>query len=149
MCAVDPMVREPGEPAEGHYDLDADSLYLRIESAGRSGAMRPEKLDELADLVASYEDRELTVVFASSDRWSAARNFDQLNDRLALSRGRHRDGRFAAAALTLTRRGARGHLLASHSNSPRSSVRYRLYGSVSPQVNVGNLIPLLRPDRAV
>lgn len=79
-CAFDPMVREPGEPAEVHYDLEADSLYLRIESAGRSGAMRPEKLDELADLVASYEDRELTVVFASSERWSDARNFKKLLD---------------------------------------------------------------------
>lgn len=79
-CAFDPMVREPGEPAEIHYDLEADSLYLRIESAGRSGTMRPEKLDELADLVTSYEDRELTVVFASSERWSDARNFKKLLD---------------------------------------------------------------------
>src|SRR3569623_1703971 len=78
--AFDPMVREPGEPAEVHYDLEADSLYLRIERAGRSGAMRPEKLAELADLVASYEDRELTVVFASSERWSDARNFKKLLD---------------------------------------------------------------------
>ena len=79
-CAFDPMVREPGEPPEIHYDLEADSLYLRIESAGRSGTIRPEKLDELADLVLSYEDRELTVVFASSERWSDARNFKKLLD---------------------------------------------------------------------
>lgn len=79
-CAFDPMVRDPGEPPEVHFDLEADSLYLRIESAGRAGAMRPEKLDELADLVMSYEDRELTVVFASSERWSDARNFKKLQD---------------------------------------------------------------------
>ncbi|HSN28633.1 MAG TPA: DUF72 domain-containing protein [Kofleriaceae bacterium] len=79
-CAFDPMVRDPGEPPEVHYDLEADSLYLRIESAGRSGTIRPEKLDELADLVMSYEDRELTVVFASPERWSDARNFKKLLD---------------------------------------------------------------------
>jgi uncharacterized protein YecE (DUF72 family) len=79
-CAFDPMVREPGEPPEIHYDLEADSLYLRIEAAGRSGTMRAEKLDELADLVMSYEDRELTVVFASPERWADARNFKKLLD---------------------------------------------------------------------
>ncbi|MBV8761758.1 MAG: DUF72 domain-containing protein [Deltaproteobacteria bacterium] len=77
-CAFDPLVRDPGEPPEIHYDLEADSLYLRIEGAGRTGTLRAEKLDELADLVASYEDRELTVVFASPERWSDARNFKKL-----------------------------------------------------------------------
>jgi uncharacterized protein YecE (DUF72 family) len=79
-CAFDPLVREPGEPAEVHYDLEADSLYLRVEAAGRSGAIRPEKLDELADLVSHYEDRELTVAFASPERWADARNFKKLLD---------------------------------------------------------------------
>ena len=79
-CAFDPMVREPGEPPEVHYDLEADSLYLRIETAGRSGAMRPEKLDELADLVMSYVDRELTVAFATPERWVDARNLKKLLD---------------------------------------------------------------------
>jgi len=79
-CAFDPLVREPGEPPEVHYDLEAESLYLRIESASRAGALRPEKLDELADLVHSYEDRELTVVFASPERWLDARNFKKLLD---------------------------------------------------------------------
>ena len=81
-CAFDPMVREPGEPPEVHHDLEADSLYLRIEAAGRSGTIRPEKLDELADLVSVYreQDRELTVVFASSERWADARNFKKLLD---------------------------------------------------------------------
>jgi uncharacterized protein YecE (DUF72 family) len=79
-CAFDPMVREPGEPPEVHYDLEAESLYLRIETPGRSGPIRAEKLDELADLVTHYEDRELTVVFATPDRWSDARNFKKLLD---------------------------------------------------------------------
>lgn len=79
-CAFDPMVREPGEPPEVHYDLEAASLYLRIEAPGRSGALRPEKLDELADLVMHYEDRELTVAFASPERWQDARNLKKLLD---------------------------------------------------------------------
>lgn len=79
-CAFDPMVREPGEPPEIYYDLEAGSLYLRIEAAGRSGAIRPEKLDELADLVMHYEDRELTIAFASPERWLDARNFKKLLD---------------------------------------------------------------------
>ena len=79
-CAIDPMVREPGEPPEIHHDLEADSLYFRVEGVGRSGAIRSEKLDELADLVMSYEDRELTLVFASPERWADARNFKKLLD---------------------------------------------------------------------
>ena len=79
-CAFDPLVREPGEPPEIHYELEADSLYMRIEGAGRSGAIRSEKLDELADLVTHYEDRELTIAFASPERWSDARNFKKLLD---------------------------------------------------------------------
>jgi hypothetical protein len=78
--AFDPMVRAPGEPPEAHYDLDADSIYLRIESAGRAGALRPEKLDELADLVSHYEGRALTVAFASPHRWQDARNLKKLID---------------------------------------------------------------------
>jgi len=79
-CAFDPLVRDPGEPPEIHHDLEADSLYLRVEGAGRAGAIRSEKLDELADLVTAYEDRELTVAFASPERWSDARNFKKLLD---------------------------------------------------------------------
>jgi uncharacterized protein YecE (DUF72 family) len=79
-CAFDPLVREPGEPPEVHYDLEADSLYLRVSGAGRGGALRPEKLDELADLVSHYEDRELTIAFASPERWLDARNFKKLLD---------------------------------------------------------------------
>lgn len=79
-CAFDPLVRDPGEPPEIHYDLEADSLYLRIEAAGRSGALRPEKLDELADLVTHYDDRELTIAFASPERWQDARNLKKLLD---------------------------------------------------------------------
>jgi uncharacterized protein YecE (DUF72 family) len=79
-CAFDPLVRDPGEPPEIHHELEADSLYLRVEGAGRSGAIRSEKLDELADLVTQYEDRELTVAFASPERWSDARNFKKLLD---------------------------------------------------------------------
>jgi uncharacterized protein YecE (DUF72 family) len=81
-CAFDPMVREPGEPPEVHHDLEAESLYLRIETPGRSGPIRAEKLDELADLVMGYitQGRELTVVFGTPERWSDARNFKKLLD---------------------------------------------------------------------
>lgn len=79
-CAFDPLVREPGLPPEVHYDLEADSLYLRVEGAGRAGTIRAEKLEDLAALVEHYEDRDLTVAFASPERWADARNFKKLLD---------------------------------------------------------------------
>jgi hypothetical protein len=79
-CAFDPLVREPGEPPEVHYDLEAESLYFRIESAGRAGPIRSEKLEDLAALLEHYEDREPTVAFASPERWADARNLKKLLD---------------------------------------------------------------------
>lgn len=79
-CAFDPLVREPGEPAEVHYDLEAESLYFRIEGAGRAGPIRAEKLEDLVALLEHYEDRALTVAFASPERWADARNLKKLLD---------------------------------------------------------------------
>jgi len=78
ICALDPLVRAPGELADPFEDLEADSLYFRIESAGRTGPLRSERLEDLAALIESYEDRALTIVFASSERWQDARNLKKL-----------------------------------------------------------------------
>lgn len=77
-CAIDPLVHEPGEPVDPYEDLEAESLYLRLEGAGRAGMIRNERLEDLAALVESYEDRELTIAFASPERWQDARNFVKL-----------------------------------------------------------------------
>lgn len=77
-CALDPLVREPGQPPEIYYDLDAPSLYLRVSGLGRSGPIRSEQLEDLAALVEHYEDLALTVVFESPSRWNDARNFKKL-----------------------------------------------------------------------
>ncbi len=79
-CAIDPLVREPGAPAEIYEDLDAAALYLRIESTGRAGALRAERLEDLAALVEHYQDLPLTIAFASPERWQDARNFKKLFD---------------------------------------------------------------------
>lgn len=76
--AFDPLVREPGEPAEIYYDLEVSALYLRPETPGRAGTIRNEKLEDLAALVENYEDLRLTVSFASPERWNDARNFVKL-----------------------------------------------------------------------
>jgi uncharacterized protein YecE (DUF72 family) len=76
----DPLVRAPEEPPEVHYDLEAESLYFRIENAGRSGTIRNEKLEDLAMLVQHYEDLQLIVAFASPERWADARNLKKLFD---------------------------------------------------------------------
>jgi uncharacterized protein YecE (DUF72 family) len=78
IAALDPLVRAPGETIDPYEGLEADSLYFRIEGAGRSGTIRNERLDDLAALIESYEDRPLTVVFASPERWQDARNFRKL-----------------------------------------------------------------------
>ncbi len=78
--AFDPLVRGPGEPPEIHYDLEAESLYLRIEGAGRSGTINAEKLEDLAALLEHYEDLSVTVAFASPERWADARNLKKLLD---------------------------------------------------------------------
>jgi hypothetical protein len=76
--AFDPLVREPGEPPEIYYELELDSLYLRVEGGGRSGILRDERLEDLAALVEHYEDLPITIAFASSERWKDARNFRKL-----------------------------------------------------------------------
>jgi uncharacterized protein YecE (DUF72 family) len=77
-CALDPLVRAPGDPIDPYEELDTSSLYFRIESAGRTGAMRQERLEDLAALLESYGDLPITVVFASPERWQDARNFRKL-----------------------------------------------------------------------
>lgn len=77
-CAFDPLVRAPGDPPEMYEDLEVSSLYLRVEAAGRSGAIRSEKLEELAALLEHYEDLPRTVAFASAERWQDARNLKRL-----------------------------------------------------------------------
>lgn len=78
VCAIDPLVRAPGTPPEIHYDLEASALYFRIESAGRAGPIRNEHLEDLVALLEHYEGLELTVAFASPERWSDARNLKKL-----------------------------------------------------------------------
>jgi uncharacterized protein YecE (DUF72 family) len=76
-CAIDPLVREPGAPADLYWNLEVDSLYLRIEG-GRTGALRPEQQEELAALIEHYASIPLTVAFASQARWQDARNLKKL-----------------------------------------------------------------------
>jgi uncharacterized protein YecE (DUF72 family) len=76
-CALDPLVRAPGEVLDPYEGLETEALYFRIEGAGRAGVMRAERLADLADLVASYEI-PITVAFASPERWQDARNFKKL-----------------------------------------------------------------------
>jgi uncharacterized protein YecE (DUF72 family) len=77
-CALDPLVRDPSQPAEVYEDLDAPALYFRITGLGRSGPLRAEALEDLAALLEHYENIELTVAFASPSRWQDARNFKKL-----------------------------------------------------------------------
>jgi uncharacterized protein YecE (DUF72 family) len=77
-CALDPLVYDPNQPAEVYEDLEATSLYFQITGLGRTGTIRSEKLDDLAALVEHYQDRELTIAFASAARWKDARNFQKL-----------------------------------------------------------------------
>lgn len=77
-CAIDPLVHDPNVPEEVYEDLAADSLYFRIGGLGRAGAVRSEKLEDLAGLVEHYQEIELTIAFASPARWQDARNFKKL-----------------------------------------------------------------------
>jgi hypothetical protein len=79
-CAIDPLVYDPSQPAEVYEDLEAPALYFRVSGLGRAGAIRSEKLDDLAALLEHYENIELTVAFASPARWQDARNFKKLLD---------------------------------------------------------------------
>lgn len=74
LCAFDPLVRDPGQPPEIHYDLDVSALYLRVTGLGRSGPLRSERLDDLAMLVEHYEEVPTTIAFESPARWADARN---------------------------------------------------------------------------
>lgn len=76
-CAFDPLVRDPNDPPEIHYGLEATALYLRIESA-RAGLIRNEKLEDLVALIEHYEELPVTVAFASPERWADARNLKKL-----------------------------------------------------------------------
>jgi len=76
-CAFDPLVRDPNDPPEIFYNLEAPSLYLRVESA-RSGLLRNEKLEDLVALIEHYESLPVTVAFASPERWQDARNLKKL-----------------------------------------------------------------------
>jgi uncharacterized protein YecE (DUF72 family) len=78
ICAIDPLVRDPNQPAEVYEDLDAPALYFRIAGLGRSGPIRGDALEDLAALLEHYENIELTVAFASPTRWQDARNFKKL-----------------------------------------------------------------------
>lgn len=77
-CAVDPLVSDPSRPEELYEDLAADALYFRIMGLGRAGALRSEKLEDLAALAEHYQEIELTIAFASPARWQDARNFKKL-----------------------------------------------------------------------
>lgn len=74
ICAWDPLVRDPGQPPEVHYDLELSELYLRITGLGRTGPLRTERLDDLLMLLESYEDVPATIAFESPARWADARN---------------------------------------------------------------------------
>jgi len=74
LCAFDPLVRDPGQPPEIHYDLDVEALYLRVTGLGRSGPLRTERLDDLVMLLEHYENTPATIVFESPERWKDARN---------------------------------------------------------------------------
>lgn len=78
LCALDPLVREPGQPPDLYYDLEVPALYLRISGLGRAGALRSEPLEDLAELVEHYEDRPITIAFESPSRWQDARNLKKL-----------------------------------------------------------------------
>ncbi len=80
VCAIDPLVYDPGNPGEVYEDLEAPALYFRVGGLGRAGAIRSEKLEDLAALVEHYQDQDidLTIAFASPARWTDARNFKKL-----------------------------------------------------------------------
>ncbi len=74
LCAFDPLVRDPGQPPEVHYDLGVPALYLRVTGLGRTGPIRSERMDDLVMLLEHYEGVPATIVFESPSRWQDARN---------------------------------------------------------------------------
>ncbi|MGE0546474.1 MAG: DUF72 domain-containing protein [Kofleriaceae bacterium] len=79
-CAIDPLVREPGQPPEMYEELEASALYFRIAGLGRSGPIRTEQLDDLALLLEHYSETPRTVAFNSPSRWQDARNLTKSLD---------------------------------------------------------------------
>jgi uncharacterized protein YecE (DUF72 family) len=77
-CAFDPLVRDPGQPPEVYYDLEVDSLYLRISGLGRSGPIRNERQEDLVMLLEHYEGLPITIAFDSPSQWQDARNLKKL-----------------------------------------------------------------------
>jgi hypothetical protein len=77
-CAFDPLVRDPGQPPEVYYDLEVDSLYLRISGLGRSGPIRNERQEDLVMLIEHYEGLPITIAFDSPSQWQDARNLKKL-----------------------------------------------------------------------
>lgn len=77
-CAFDPLVRDPGQPPEVYYDLEVDSLYLRISGLGRSGPIRNERQEDLVMLLEHYEGLPVTIAFDSPSQWQDARNLKKL-----------------------------------------------------------------------
>jgi hypothetical protein len=75
--AFDPLVRDPAEPPEIYYELEASSLYFRIEGT-RAGALRGERLADLALLAEHYAAIDLTIAFATAERWHDARSLKKL-----------------------------------------------------------------------
>lgn len=81
LCAIDPLVREPGQPPDLYFDLDVPALYLRISGLGRSGPLRSEQQEDLGELIEHYEDSSvssITIAFESPSRWQDARNLKKL-----------------------------------------------------------------------
>lgn len=78
LCALDPLVLEPGQPPEIYYDLELPALYLRISGLGRGGPVRSEQIEDLAALLEHYEELPATIVFESPSRWQDARNLKKL-----------------------------------------------------------------------
>jgi hypothetical protein len=82
LCALDPLVREPGQPPDLYFDLEVPALYLRILGLGRSGALRSEQQEDLAELIEHYSEAgsvsSITIAFESPSRWKDARNLKKL-----------------------------------------------------------------------
>jgi hypothetical protein len=77
-CSVDPLVRDPAGSPDLFFELEAESLYFRVEALGRAGTLRTEKQEELAALLEHYESIPVTVAFASAQRWSDAKNLKKV-----------------------------------------------------------------------
>lgn len=75
--ALDPLIREPGTPAELYFELDVERPYWRVSGLGRSGPLSSDSLDELASLM-EHHGRHATLVFESAARWADAKNLMKL-----------------------------------------------------------------------